>query len=127
MLYFLAMQLIISFPLQVDWTLNIGEQALDICIVSFIQSASSVFVLGERNFFCLKDNGQIRFMKKLDYSPSCFLPYCSGVQKDFLLSFPYVVTMLYTPEKAQVTHIYFKELGKQFYTEHVMEILAFKV
>uniref|UniRef100_A0A4W2FRT2 Bardet-Biedl syndrome 9 n=1 Tax=Bos indicus x Bos taurus TaxID=30522 RepID=A0A4W2FRT2_BOBOX len=63
--------------LVVDWTLNIGEQAIDICIVSFIQSASSVFVLGERNFFCLKDNGQIQFMKKLDYSPSCFLPYCS--------------------------------------------------
>uniref|UniRef100_A0A8C7AVD6 Bardet-Biedl syndrome 9 n=1 Tax=Neovison vison TaxID=452646 RepID=A0A8C7AVD6_NEOVI len=63
--------------LTVDWTLNIGEQALDICIVSFNQSASSVFVLGERNFFCLKDNGQIRFMKKLDCSPSCFLPYCS--------------------------------------------------
>uniref|UniRef100_A0A2K6DYI5 Bardet-Biedl syndrome 9 n=1 Tax=Macaca nemestrina TaxID=9545 RepID=A0A2K6DYI5_MACNE len=63
--------------LVVDWTLNIGEQALDICIVSFNQSASSVFVLGERNFFCLKDNGQIRFMKKLDWSPSCFLPYCS--------------------------------------------------
>lgn len=63
--------------LVVDWTLNIGEQALDICIVSFSQSTSSVFVLGERNFFCLKDNGQIRFMKKLDCSPSCFLPYCS--------------------------------------------------
>ncbi|XP_043835168.1 protein PTHB1 isoform X1 [Dromiciops gliroides] len=63
--------------LVVDWTLNIGEQALDICIVSFNQLASSVFVLGERNFFCLKDNGQIRFMKKLDCSPSCFLPYCS--------------------------------------------------
>ncbi|KAL4669907.1 hypothetical protein H8959_008461, partial [Pygathrix nigripes] len=54
-----------------------AKQALDICIVSFNQSASSVFVLGERNFFCLKDNGQIRFMKKLDWSPSCFLPYCS--------------------------------------------------
>ncbi|XP_044531553.1 protein PTHB1 [Gracilinanus agilis] len=63
--------------LVVDWTLNIGEQALDICIVSFSQSSSSVFVLGERNFFCLKDTGQIRFMKKLDCSPSCFLPYCS--------------------------------------------------
>ncbi|XP_076976209.1 protein PTHB1 isoform X3 [Tamandua tetradactyla] len=63
--------------LVMDWTLNIGEQALDICIVSFNQSVSSVFVLGERNFFCLKDNGQIRFMKKLDCSPSCFLPYCS--------------------------------------------------
>ncbi|XP_027622663.1 protein PTHB1 isoform X2 [Tupaia chinensis] len=63
--------------LVMDWTLNIGEQALDIRVVSFSQSASSVFVLGERNFFCLKDNGQIRFMKKLDCSPSCFLPYCS--------------------------------------------------
>ncbi|XP_053570409.1 protein PTHB1 [Bombina bombina] len=60
-----------------DWMLSIGEQALDICIVSFNQTASSIFVLGERNFFCLKENGQIRFMKKLDYSPSCFLPYCS--------------------------------------------------
>lgn len=63
--------------LVVDWTLNIGEQALDICIIPLNQAASSVFVLGERNFFCLKDNGQIRFMKKLDCSPSCFLPYCS--------------------------------------------------
>uniref|UniRef100_A0A8C8APN9 Bardet-Biedl syndrome 9 n=1 Tax=Otus sunia TaxID=257818 RepID=A0A8C8APN9_9STRI len=63
--------------LAVDWVLNIGEQALDICVVSFNQAVSSVFVLGERNFFCLKDNGQIRFMKKLDYSPSCFVPYCS--------------------------------------------------
>ncbi|XP_025056351.1 protein PTHB1 isoform X3 [Alligator sinensis] len=63
--------------LVVDWVLNIGEQALDIRVVSFNQMVSSLFVLGERNFFCLKDNGQIRFMKKLDYSPSCFLPYCS--------------------------------------------------
>ncbi|NXE50515.1 PTHB1 protein, partial [Casuarius casuarius] len=63
--------------LVVDWVLNIGEQALDICVVSFNQAVSSVFVLGERNFFCLKDNGQIRFMKKLDCNPSCFLPYCS--------------------------------------------------
>ncbi|NXN30141.1 PTHB1 protein, partial [Nycticryphes semicollaris] len=61
----------------VDWVLNIGEQALDICVVSFNQAVSSIFVLGERNFFCLKDNGQIRFMKKFDYNPSCFVPYCS--------------------------------------------------
>ncbi|NXP77356.1 PTHB1 protein, partial [Ramphastos sulfuratus] len=63
--------------LVVDWVLNIGEQALDVCVVSFDQAVASVFVLGERNFFCLKDNGQIRFMKKLDYSPSCFVPYGS--------------------------------------------------
>lgn len=60
-----------------DWILNIGEQALDISIVSFNHTTFSIFVLGERNFFCLKENGQIRFMKKLEYNPSCFLPYCS--------------------------------------------------
>ncbi|KAJ7322650.1 hypothetical protein JRQ81_018937 [Phrynocephalus forsythii] len=61
--------------LVVDWVLNIGEQALDVCVVSVNQLLSNVFVLGERNFFCLKDNGQIRFIKKLERSPSCFLPY----------------------------------------------------
>uniref|UniRef100_A0A8C5M9H8 Bardet-Biedl syndrome 9 n=1 Tax=Leptobrachium leishanense TaxID=445787 RepID=A0A8C5M9H8_9ANUR len=60
-----------------DWILNIGEQALDIRVVTFNQTSFSVFVLGERNFFCLKENGQIRFMKKLDYNPSGFLPYGS--------------------------------------------------
>ncbi|KAM4029209.1 protein PTHB1 isoform 3-T4 [Anomaloglossus baeobatrachus] len=60
-----------------DWILNIGEQALDISIVTYNHTVFSIFVLGERNFFCLKENGQIRFMKKLEYSPSCFLPYCS--------------------------------------------------
>ncbi|XP_075127200.1 protein PTHB1 isoform X2 [Leptodactylus fuscus] len=60
-----------------DWILNIGEQAMDISVVSFNHTVFSIFVLGERNFFCLKENGQIRFMKKLEYSPSCFLPYCS--------------------------------------------------
>ncbi|CAN2389661.1 PTHB1 N-terminus [Pristimantis euphronides] len=60
-----------------DWILNIGEQALDLSIVSFNHTVFSIFVLGERNVFCLKENGQIRFMKKLEYSPSCFLPYCS--------------------------------------------------
>jgi hypothetical protein len=80
---FLAAASLLAFAFQVDWTLNIGEQALDICIFPLNQSASSVFVLGERNFFCLKDNGQIRFMKKLGYNPSCFLPYCSGGCGDF--------------------------------------------
>ncbi|XP_069586373.1 protein PTHB1 isoform X4 [Ranitomeya imitator] len=60
-----------------DWMVNIGEQALDISIVAFNHTVFSIFVLGERNFFCLKENGQIRFMKKLEYSPSCLLPYCS--------------------------------------------------
>ncbi|KAM9782484.1 protein PTHB1 [Neosynchiropus ocellatus] len=60
-----------------DWVLVLGEQALDICVPSFSHSSSSIFVLGERNLYCLRDNGQIRFMKKLEFNPSCFLPYTS--------------------------------------------------
>ncbi|XP_049901956.1 protein PTHB1 isoform X1 [Epinephelus moara] len=60
-----------------DWTFILGEQALDLCVPSFSHSSSSIFVLGERNLYCLRDNGQIRFMKKLEFNPSCFLPYAS--------------------------------------------------
>uniref|UniRef100_A0A3Q2NWS0 Bardet-Biedl syndrome 9 n=1 Tax=Fundulus heteroclitus TaxID=8078 RepID=A0A3Q2NWS0_FUNHE len=60
-----------------DWTFVLGEQALDISVPSFSHSSSSILVLGERNLFCLRDNGQIRFMKKLEFNPSCFLPYAS--------------------------------------------------
>ncbi|XP_061918584.1 protein PTHB1-like isoform X3 [Entelurus aequoreus] len=60
-----------------DWTLVLGEQALDISVPSFSHTSSSIFVLGERNLYCLRDNGQIRFMKKLEFNPSCFLPYAS--------------------------------------------------
>uniref|UniRef100_UPI00398F4C8B protein PTHB1 isoform X3 n=1 Tax=Pristiophorus japonicus TaxID=55135 RepID=UPI00398F4C8B len=66
--------------LTTDWMVNIGEQALDICIVSFNQAASSILVLGERNLFSFKENGQLRFMKKLEYNPSCFLPYTSVLE-----------------------------------------------
>ncbi|XP_062322172.1 protein PTHB1 [Osmerus eperlanus] len=63
--------------LTADWTLVLGEQAVDLCVPTFSQSTTSIFVLGERNLYCLKDNGQISFMKKLEYNPSCFLPYAS--------------------------------------------------
>ncbi|KAF7655635.1 hypothetical protein LDENG_00052930, partial [Lucifuga dentata] len=60
-----------------DWTLVLGEQALDLSVPFFSHSSSSIFVLGERNLYCIRDNGQIRFMKKLEFNPSCFLPYGS--------------------------------------------------
>ncbi|KAG5271262.1 hypothetical protein AALO_G00177730 [Alosa alosa] len=63
--------------LQADWTLILGEGALDIYILSFSSSSHSIFVLGERSLYCLKDSGQIRFMKKLEYNPSCFFPYAA--------------------------------------------------
>nr|XP_061789353.1 protein PTHB1-like [Nerophis lumbriciformis] len=60
-----------------DWTLILGEQALDISVPCFSHSAMFIFVLGERNLYCLRDNGLIYFMKKLEFNPSCFLPYAS--------------------------------------------------
>ncbi|KAM8870312.1 protein PTHB1 isoform 2-T3 [Spinachia spinachia] len=60
-----------------DWTVVLGEQALDLCAPSFSHASSSIFVLGERNLYCLRDNSHIRFMKKLEFNPSCFLPYAS--------------------------------------------------
>uniref|UniRef100_A0A8C2XA32 Bardet-Biedl syndrome 9 n=1 Tax=Cyclopterus lumpus TaxID=8103 RepID=A0A8C2XA32_CYCLU len=60
-----------------DWTCVLGEQALDLCVPSYSHASSSVFVLGERNLYCLRDNSHIRFMKKLEFNPSCFLPFAS--------------------------------------------------
>ncbi|XP_068585935.1 protein PTHB1 [Cebidichthys violaceus] len=60
-----------------DWTFVLGETALDLCVPSYSHASSSIFVLGERNLYCLRDNSHIRFMKKLEFNPSCFLPYAS--------------------------------------------------
>uniref|UniRef100_A0A8C5HC84 Bardet-Biedl syndrome 9 n=1 Tax=Gouania willdenowi TaxID=441366 RepID=A0A8C5HC84_GOUWI len=60
-----------------DWSLVLGEHALDISVPFFSHSSFHIFVLGERNLYCLRDNGQIRLMKKLEFNPSCFLPYTS--------------------------------------------------
>uniref|UniRef100_A0A1A7YUI9 Bardet-Biedl syndrome 9 n=1 Tax=Iconisemion striatum TaxID=60296 RepID=A0A1A7YUI9_9TELE len=60
-----------------DWTFVLGEQALDVSVPSFSHSSSSILVLGERNLLCFRDNGQICFMKKLEFNPSCFQPYAS--------------------------------------------------
>uniref|UniRef100_A0A3Q3J5M0 Bardet-Biedl syndrome 9 n=1 Tax=Monopterus albus TaxID=43700 RepID=A0A3Q3J5M0_MONAL len=58
-----------------DWVFVLGEQALDLSVPSFSHSSSSIFILGERNLYCVRDNGQMRFMKKLEFNPSCFMPY----------------------------------------------------
>ena len=40
------------------------------------------FFAGERSLFCLNDNGSVRFMKKFEYNPSCFIPYNSGMNSE---------------------------------------------
>lgn len=60
-----------------DWCLNIGEPALDISVITYPNVQPSLLILGERNIFCVAENGKLRYMKKLDYDPSCFIPYGS--------------------------------------------------
>lgn len=41
-----------------------------------------IIIIGERNLFCAKESGQIKYMKKLEYSPACFHPYVRpGLEK----------------------------------------------
>ncbi|KAH9495744.1 Protein PTHB1 [Bulinus truncatus] len=61
----------------VDWCYNIGEQALDIVYVDYPGIQSCIIVLGERTIFHLTDNGMLKSAKKLQYDPSCILPYGS--------------------------------------------------
>lgn len=60
-----------------DWCFNIGESVIDIEIVEdlIIRKETHILVLGERNFFCIKESGSLNYMKKLDYSPICFTNY----------------------------------------------------
>jgi Bardet-Biedl syndrome 9 protein len=61
-----------------EWSYNIGEAALDVVAVSWSNSYCDILVLGEKNLFCLKDNGTLKFMKRLEYKPCCFHPYFIG-------------------------------------------------
>lgn len=61
-----------------EWIYNIGEAALDVVAVTWSTSLCDILVLGERNLFCLKENGTLKFMKRLEYKPRCFHPYFIG-------------------------------------------------
>nr|CAD7462418.1 unnamed protein product [Timema tahoe] len=61
-----------------DWMYNLGETAVDIAAVAWSVANCDVVILGQRNLFCLKDNGNLRFMKRLEYKPLCIHPYFVG-------------------------------------------------
>uniref|UniRef100_A0A2C9K7V7 PTHB1 N-terminal domain-containing protein n=1 Tax=Biomphalaria glabrata TaxID=6526 RepID=A0A2C9K7V7_BIOGL len=61
----------------VDWSFNIGEQALDLVYVDYPPAQPFIIVLGEHTVFHLTDNGMLKTAKKLEYDPSCVLPYAS--------------------------------------------------
>jgi Bardet-Biedl syndrome 9 protein len=71
--------------LQVDWSLNIGEEVYDIKIGRYGQylsaSQSELIVLGERTLFCVKENGKITSQKRLDFFPSAMILYNQTADK----------------------------------------------
>lgn len=64
---------------QVEWSLNVGEQVVDIFVSRFSRSLTStqvdIIVLCEKSLFCLKESGAIIFQKRFDYPTACCFPY----------------------------------------------------
>jgi len=63
---------------QATWTHHIGEHALSIKFLNIRDCPPFIMILGERSMFCLNESGDIKFMKKFEFNPSCFLPYSTG-------------------------------------------------
>lgn len=65
--------------IQVDWSVNVGEDVVDIRVARFSRSSAThtqdIIVLGERTLFCMKEQGAIKQQKRLDYFCSCLNPY----------------------------------------------------
>ncbi|KAL4148088.1 hypothetical protein QTP88_002392 [Uroleucon formosanum] len=60
------------------WSCTLGETVYDIQTVVITPSATTIHVLGERNYYCFQGNGVLWFMKRLQYTPCCFHPYILG-------------------------------------------------
>ena len=55
--------------MKVGWTFRV-------CSCSIMINDST----GEHALYCLKENGAIKYMKKFDFNPSCFVPYSSVLE-----------------------------------------------
>lgn len=65
--------------IQCDWTIELGEACQSISVARYSRSLAAsnvdILVLGEHTLFTLKENGQIRLQKRLDYNPSSCVAY----------------------------------------------------
>ncbi|XP_025410019.1 protein PTHB1 isoform X2 [Sipha flava] len=60
------------------WSCTLGETVCDIQTAEITPSATTIHVLGERNYYCFQGNGVLWFTKRLQYTPCCFHPYILG-------------------------------------------------
>ncbi|KAG4078630.1 hypothetical protein HA402_015220 [Bradysia odoriphaga] len=62
------------------WVANIGMDwmALDVTSLQLTKDQSVIMILGENHFISIADDGSVRFIKRLDYSPMCFHCFVIG-------------------------------------------------
>ncbi|KAG8246787.1 Protein PTHB1 [Homalodisca vitripennis] len=63
------------------WTLNLGEPVVSMEVVATQGSKSAIFVLGERNLYCLREGGSIELAKRLQFIPCCLHPYVTEPER----------------------------------------------
>jgi len=70
-----------------DWSINLGEVTVDIRVAKVTRSLSQnqvdIIVLGERTLYFLKENGELRYQKRLDFFPTYLCPYVSRQEGKF--------------------------------------------
>ncbi|KAK7059243.1 Protein PTHB1 [Halocaridina rubra] len=58
-----------------EWSRQLGEEALEILVISPPEGPTNILVLTVHNMYCFKESGVPRFVKKLEYNPSTFLAF----------------------------------------------------
>lgn len=62
-----------------EWTQQLGEPALDLLVVSPPEGPTSLLILTHHAVFCYKETGVLKFVKKLEYNPSCLTAFVLGM------------------------------------------------
>ena len=60
---------------QPEWSVDLGEESVDIKTSVQEEGPSLLLILGERNVYCFRDDGRRVFSKKLDHAFSVIHPY----------------------------------------------------
>ncbi|CAG5012414.1 unnamed protein product [Parnassius apollo] len=61
-----------------QWTYNAGEEISSVQVIRTSNNFSSIIALGERHLYAFQDNGLMKHLIRLDYTPICFHCYLIG-------------------------------------------------
>ncbi|CAK1582085.1 unnamed protein product [Parnassius mnemosyne] len=61
-----------------QWTYNAGEEISSVQVIRTSNNFSSIIALGERHLYAFQDNGLMKDIIRLDYTPICFHCYLIG-------------------------------------------------